>query len=287
MAGWVYHRPSSLREAANLLLRYGAGARLLAGGTDLLVQMKEKKVQVDHVISLRGVDGGGTISDTGLGGLSIGAKVTVGALEESTLINSRLPGLAQAASLIGSRQVRNLGTLGGNLCNAAPSADLAPILIAMESVVVIYTLSGERRLPLEDFFLGPSLTVLGPGELMLGVEVPLPGQSSAAGYQKHSIRKAVDIALVGVAAALTMGPAGLEKVRLVLGAVAPKPVRAVEAESILTGSGLSDREIEAAASAAARECNPITDLRASEGYRREMVRVLTARLLSQLRKKFA
>lgn len=181
-----------------------------------------------------------------------------------------------------SMQIRNLATIGGNLCNAAPSADLAPPLIALEGTAVIAGPDGERRILLDQFFLGPGQTALAPGELLVAVELPVPHPRAAAVYLKNSPRRAMDIAVVGVAAAIAWLDRRCEVVRIVLGAVAPTPLRARRAENLLLGQEISQERVAEAARTAAQEAQPIDDVRGSAWYRRRMVDVLVRRALLQL-----
>jgi carbon-monoxide dehydrogenase medium subunit len=186
-----------------------------------------------------------------------------------------------------STQIRNLATIGGNLCNGAPSADLAPPLIALSGSAVVVGPDGERQVPLDEFFLGPGQTALEPGDLLVAVTIPPPQPGSGAVYLKHSPRRAMDIAVVGVAVAMTKSqlPASsfqCEDVRIVLGAVAPTPLRARRAEEVLRDQQITEERIEKAALAAADEAQPIDDVRGSAWYRRRMVEVLTRRGLMHL-----
>jgi CO/xanthine dehydrogenase FAD-binding subunit len=284
MKAFDYLRPASVEEACTLLAAGNGSLKILAGGTDLLVQMKHGKLQPAALISLRGVPGLSFVRVESEGGLSLGAATPLAAVENSPLVIKSFPAIAEAASWIGSVQVRNRATVGGNLCNAAPSADMAPILIAFEAQAVITGEQGDRTVQLEDFFVGPGQTVLGPGELLKAVVVPPTPTGSYARYVK-SFRSAMDIATVGVAARLVFaqGSAGepgiVEDARLVMGAVAPTPMRAHEAERVLTGRKLDEEAISAAGLKAAQEARPISDVRASAEYRTALVEVLTRRAL--------
>ena len=180
-----------------------------------------------------------------------------------------------------SSQVRNLGTVGGNLCNAAPSADTAPALIAMGAKLKLVSPGSERTIPVEQFFTGPSQTVLGRGEILIEIQIPDSSLCTSGVYIKHTIRQAMDLAIVGVAVAITMRDGICQEALIALGAVAPTPIRAVGAEGMLLGKSKDDSVFRAVAREAARECQPITDIRSSAEYRREMVEVLTRRALEQ------
>ena len=278
MKPFEYFAPKTLEEAIETLARFNGQARALAGGTNLVLNMKEGKespkavVNVKRIPDLRGLEFNSH--------LTLGALTTVEDLHRSPVVREHFPALAHAASTIASVQIRNLATVGGNLCNAAPSADLAPILIALDAVARIAGPGGERRARLEEFFTGPGATVLAPGELLLAVEVPSwPGPAL---YLKHAPRAWMDIAVVGVALALRLDGSVCTDAKIVLGAVAPTPLRTHRAERELVGGTLAPERIDRAAKIAAEESKPIDDVRGSAWYRRQMVEVLTRRGLMQL-----
>jgi carbon-monoxide dehydrogenase medium subunit len=281
MKAFEYFAPRSLAEAVEVLARYDGEARTVAGGTDLLLKMKAGRlspraiVNIKRVPELRGL--------TFNSHLTLGALTTLEEIKQSSIIRERYPALSDAAATMASVQIRNLATVGGNMCNAAPSADLAPILIALNAAARLAGIKGERRIPLEDFFTGPGATVLAPGELLVSLEVPPPAGPSV--YLKHSPREHMDIAVVGIGLALRgynpLSQACAEP-RVVLGAVAPVPLRARRAEAELTGGPLAAERIDRAAKIAAEEAKPIDDVRGSAWYRRRMVAVLTRRGLETL-----
>jgi len=211
----------------------------------------------------------------------VGAAVTMRQAELSGTVQKRYPAIAQGAGVVASVQVRNRATLVGNLCNAAPSADTAPGMIALRAKVRIAGPEGRRTVLLEDFFTGPGKTVLGPGEMVTAVQVPPPAPRTGSAYARHTPRGAMDIAVAGVGVGVTLAPrAGTcEDIRIVLGAVAPTPLRARQAEGVLRGKVPTPELIEQAAEVAAGEARPIDDVRASAGYRRDLVRVLTRRMV--------
>jgi carbon-monoxide dehydrogenase medium subunit len=214
------------------------------------------------------------------GGLRVGAAVTARALELDKRVRARYTALAESGALIGSVQVRNLATVGGNLCNAAPSADMAPPLIALEAEAVIAGPKGQRRVPLTDFFTGVRSTVLGPDELLLELVVPAPGARSGGQYLRHTPRRELDIAVVGVASQLTLSDGVCKKARIALAAVAPVPLRATEAERALEGQAVTPDRIAQAAELAVGAARPISDQRGSADFRRHLVRTLTRRTLT-------
>ena len=280
MNDFEYSRPTTLSDAIALLAEEGAKA--IAGGTDLVLQMREGETRPSRLVDITGVEGLDGIEKTADGGVRIGAATPLRALERHALLRERFPVIPEAAAQIGSVQIRNVGTVGGNLCNAAPSADMAPALMVLGATAVIAGPGGERTIALEDFFVGPGETVLRSGELLVALEVGAPAERSASCYQRITTRKAMDIAFVGVASALTLdGGKTCREARIALGAVAPTPIRAPQAEKLLLGSELDEQNIEAAASKAEEEARPISDLRSGAEYRREMVKVLTRRTLAQ------
>jgi len=275
MRRFEYFEPATLGEAVALLGRYEGRAQPLAGGTDLLVEIKEQLRRADCVVNIKKIPGMAELSYDARAGLRIGALVTARELELSAFVLEKYPNMVQAARELGSIQVRNRATIVGNICRASPSADTAPPLIADGALVRIHGLSGERSVLLEEFFAGPGKTVLAPGELVTGLVVPPPAPRTGKVYLKHGRRKAMELATVGVAVSLTLN----SEARIVLGAVAPTPIRARRAEDSLRNRALDDALIEEAAQAAADESRPISNVRASAEYRREMVRVLTRRAL--------
>lgn len=277
-----YYAPATLEEAVSLLGELGDGGKLIAGGTDLLVQMRERGLHPPYLVSLKNFSQLRGIGVQADGGLRIGALTYLRDLERSEVIRQRFDIIAQAASLIGSVQIRNTATVGGNLCNAAPSADMAPPLIALEAEAVIFGPGGERRVLLEEFFLGPGRTVLATNEILAAILVPPPLPHSAGTYLRHTPRQQMDIAVVGVGAVLQVEPESrrCQVARIALGAVAPTPIRAKGAEAVLTGQAITDELIEEAAQRAVQECRPISDVRASAQFRRWLVRVLTRRAVS-------
>lgn len=277
MGGVVYLQPGSIAEASEFLTRY-PGAKALAGGTDLVPAMERRKVAPSHLVDLSGIPQLNSISYQE-GKLHLGAMVAIQELVDSSLIKEKFPLIAAAAGHLGCWQVRNRATLGGNLCNAAPSAEMAPPLMILGARVRIAGAAGERLLPLEEFFTGPGQTVLQPGEILAEALVPEPPGVAQCVYLRHALRRSMDIALANVAVYLLPDGETLAEARIVLGAVAPTPVRARAAEAALAGKKLNWDTVEAAAGAAAGECRPITDVRATAEYRREMIAVLVRRAL--------
>jgi carbon-monoxide dehydrogenase medium subunit len=268
-----------VEECLPLLAAHGANAKLLAGGTDLLPQLKNKVLWPARVIDLSGVRALRVLEGGNGQGLRVGAAVTARELELDPRVRSRYPGLAESGALVGSVQVRNLATVGGNLCNAAPSADMAPPLVALDAEAVIAGSKGRRRVPLADFFVGVRKTVLAPDELLVELHVPALPPHSGGCYLRHTPRRELDIAVVGVASELSLDGGVCAKARIALAAVAPTPVRATAAEGALVGQRVTPELIERAAALAVEAARPISDQRGSAEFRRHLVRVLTRRTL--------
>lgn len=283
MKNFEYQKVFTLEEAFHLLEKHGQRARILAGGTDLLVKMRQKVLDPEILIDLKGVPGLGEIQYKPATGLHVGSLTFIHSLETSSVIKEKFGMISQAASSLGSYQVRCRATLGGNLCNASPAADMIPGLISLGAKAKISSRSGDRLLLLEEFFAGPGRTNLRPGEILIEVQVPNPPGPMGFHYTKHSIRKAMDLAVVGVAVTLfpTPGKDRCSEARIGLGAVGPIPMRASRAEKYLRGQKPEEEIIAQAARLTSEEAQPISDIRASGEYRREMVRVLTDRALKQ------
>jgi len=278
-----YREPSTLSEALAILNQYGKEAKVLAGGTDLLVNMKERGWEPRVLVNLKTVPGLSYIRFDEKEGLRIGALTTVREVETSSLIRETFPCLHEGAKSLGSVQVRNRATLGGNLCNASPAADNAPPLLVLNARVKLVGAGGERVVPLEKFFVGPGTTVLDK-EVLTEIMVPASSQQVQGVYLTISRREAVDLAQVGIAIAARAEDKKTRwrDVRIALGAVAPTPIRAYETEKLLEGREIQKTVIEEAIKKSIEEARPITDLRASEWYRREMVEVLAQRALEQI-----
>lgn len=281
MKPFEYIRARSVEEAVGLLATHRERARVLAGGTDLFLRMESGAFAPDYVIDLKGIRDLSGIAFDEERGLRIGALALHADIAAHPAIRQRFTALAQGAACVGSVQMRNRGTLGGNLCNASPAADTAPALVAMGARVGLRGPGGERTLPIEGFFLGPGRTAMRPDEILVEVHVPPTPPRTGSDYQRRT-RAAMDIALVGVAAVASLdgGATRCRDVGIALAAVAPVPLRARGAEGLLRGQEISEPRIAAAAAAAMREARPISDIRATAGYRRQMVEVLTRRAMA-------
>jgi carbon-monoxide dehydrogenase medium subunit len=279
-----YCAPATIAEALALLAEHKGKARLLAGGTDLVPQLKRRETTIpDYVIDLKGIAGLKEIVYDDAKGLTIGALATITAIEQSADVRRHYPILAQAALLMASPQVRNRGTFAGNICNAAASADSAPSLLVLEATVQIKGPGGDRVLPLAEFFTGPGRTALQADEMVTAIHLPKQPQGMRGVYLKLSPRHSMDLAVVGVAASGIYENGLCRQIRIGLGAVAPTPMRATGAESVLAGKNVTPQLIDEAAQSAVSECSPRKDShRASPEYRRDMVYVMTRRAINQV-----
>lgn len=279
--------PDTLVECVRILDEHRTDAKLLAGGTDLLPKMKNGLASPKYVVSLRRLTGElqFTEVDEQQGVIRIGAASPLAALAESPALSRFAPGVAYAAGCIGSAQIRNRATIGGNLCNAAPSADMAPILLVLGAKTTVQGPHGRRTIPIEELFAGPGETNLGRGEVLTEITVPIWWGKTAAVYFKHTVRQEMDIAMVGVACKITLDADGrCADAKIGLGAVSPTPVRARAAEDLLKGELLTgdiSGLLEQVGELASRGCRPIDDVRASAHYRREMVKVMTRRAVAK------
>ena len=279
-----FHAPITVGEALRLLDEMAGDVSLIAGATDLMPRMRNGMVSFRNLVSLVGIQELTQLRLGEGGELILGPMVTHGDLEKSTLIRERWPILAEAATTISCRSIRNAGTIGGNICNASPAADLAPSLLALGARITIRNVDGERTVPVIDFFTSPGKTILEPSEMVTAIVVPPVLGGWGDSYLKLGSRKAMEISTVSVGAGLALDKNGMCKAaRIALGAVGPVPFRVIKAEQILEGNKLEmdSGEVIAAAQAAAEEAWPITDIRASSEYRRAMVTVLTRRALSR------
>jgi carbon-monoxide dehydrogenase medium subunit len=274
-----YLGPKTVQEACSLLSQHGDKAKVMAGGTDVLNVMKERKITPQYVVGISGINELDYIK-ADADGIKIGALATLTSMANSSAIREKCPCLAEVPLKMATVQIRNMGTLGGNLCNAAPSADTAPILICLGAKAKIAGPNGERVVALEDFFTGPGKTVLGSGELLVEIQVPNQPASTAGAYLKMS-RVSVDLAIVGVGVVLTRDGDSCKDIKITLGAVAPTPIRAKKAEAVVKGKKIDDALLEQAGKIASEEAKPIDDVRGSAFYRTEIVKVYTKRAIKQ------
>ena len=285
MIRFDYAEPRTLAEASLALRGHDGLASVMAGGTDLLVEIKEHLRRVKCVVNIKRIPGLDALTFNTRTGLRFGALTTARAIELNADVARHYPGLSQAVRELGSIQVRHRATVAGNICRASPSADTLPPLIVDGATIVMGDGASTREMLLEDFFTGPGKTLLRAGELVLAIQLPPPPAAplrTGRVYIKHGRRKAMELATVGVAVSLTLDPAGTcIQARIALGAVAPTPLRAREAEAVLEGSTIDAASIARAAQLAMDACSPISNVRASADYRREMTGVLTRRALEQ------
>ncbi len=281
MAPSNYFSPNTVEEAISLLSRYGDKARVVSGGTDFLVQLKRKEPLPDYVISLGNLRELNYIKFDESKGLRVGALTPIADIAASSLIKSRFSILAQAAGMLGTPAIRNQATLGGNLCNAAPSADTAPPLLVLGAKARIAGDGGEKTVPIEDFFVGPGQTILKRNQILMDIEIPVLQPHSRGVYLKQKRREGADIAVAAVAALVVQEGEILKDVRIALGAVAATPVRARKAEEILRGRKLDPQLLEKAGRVASDESTPIDDIRSSSNYRRKLITTLTQRAVTQ------
>ena len=273
-----YYTPDSVEEACQLLSKFGPKAIAIAGGTDIVVKMKKEVLAPEILVAIGHLPQLKKIEYVPGKGVVIGAGVTHNEVQNSKILQEKYLSVSEAAHQMANNQVRNLGTIGGNISNAVPSADMPPILIALDTTVKIVGPKGERTLPLEDVFKGPNQTVLDHDELITEFVIP-DGSFTGSTYIKFGLRASGALAVVGVAASVQMEGDIIKDTRIVLGAVSPVPVRAKEAENFLKGKQASEELFEEAGVIASGECRPISDIRASAEYRRDMVRVFTRRAL--------
>ncbi|MBI2329561.1 MAG: xanthine dehydrogenase family protein subunit M [Chloroflexi bacterium] len=283
MTSFEYYAPGSLEAALSLLNSRKGEAKVLAGGTDLIVQMKDGRAHPSHIVDVKNIPELNRLEWSQEEGLHIGAAVPLSRVAIYPPVVERFNILAQACSLIGSVQIRNRGTVGGNICNAAPSADTALPLLCLGARAVVAQLKETRIVPMESFFHGPGQTALARNELLVEIEIPTPPTHSAGYYLRHTPREEMDIAVVGVASFLVLASQGnlCQEARIALGAVAPTPTRAAQAEALLAGRTLREDVLEEAAERAVSAARPISDVRGSAEYRRELVRILTRRTLKR------
>lgn len=275
------YQPTTLVEASRLLKDNGPGGRFLAGGTDLVIAMKEKGLLPKYIVDLKRVPGLSGIRENRDKSITIGALTTMYEIETSPLIRKKYPFLAQSAAEVGSIQIRNRATIGGNMSNATPSADTAPALITLNATAKVAGASGEWTLPLQDFFKGPGQNAMNPDEILTEITIPKTAANLVGEYIKFSPREMMDLAYVGVAVAYNYAKKDktCSNVRIVLGAVAPTPMRAWRSEAAVEGQVLSEAVAAKAGDLAAIEAKPISDVRSSADYRRAMVGAMTKRAL--------
>ena len=274
LPNFEYHRPNSLGEAIRLLTQYGDDAKLLAGGTDLLIKLKNQQICPGHVVALKWIPELSEVIEKG--DLRIGALATYTQLLGLPIIKRRFSILIDAFSRLGTRQIRNVATVGGNLCNGVPSADTAPSLLALDAKLTLIGPKGKREMNLDEFFIGPGETAIEPGEILTSILLPIPSPFSSGAYIKHTRRAALDLPIVGVAVQCTFSQdfERIEEARIGLGVAAPTPIRAKSSEVFLKGKAVTGEILEEAGSIALKGAKVRETWRGSAFYRSEMIRVL-------------
>ncbi|MBW2514317.1 MAG: xanthine dehydrogenase family protein subunit M [Deltaproteobacteria bacterium] len=282
MIDYTYYTPKDLAETFRLLEQHGRKAEIIAGGTDVMVVIRQSNRSPEILISLRGVDELRYIQKNH--DYHIGALTTHRMIEKSALMKNELTALNQGASQVGSVQVRNVATIGGNVCNAAPSADTASPLMILDALLVLKNSKGERQVPIEEFFVGPSETVKTWDEILTEIIIPEKMGAYGTAYYKHARRKAMNLPIVGVSVGLSLEQdETIRNARIALTVVAPTPIRIREAEDFLRGKSLTDEILkEAGLIASSPECcSPRDSLRCEGWYREDMVRVLIPRVAKE------
>jgi xanthine dehydrogenase FAD-binding subunit len=278
-----YAAPTSLKEAVALLHHHGERARVLSGGTDLIVQVRERRRELELMVDVKRIRQLLEIHYDSGAELTLGASVPCSRIYEDPAVSQAYPGLVDAAFLIGGIQIQNRASLGGNVCNASPAADSTPALIVHRAICVIAGPQGERQQPVEQFCTAPGRNTLQPGELLVSFRIPAPPPRFGANYIRFIPRNEMDIAVVGCAVALSLEEnlQTIASARVALGAVAPTPLLVEEAAAELIGRKLTPEVIEKVATAARAAARPITDMRGTAEYRRHLVGVLVQRALQK------
>lgn len=302
MKKFDYLTPKTLDEALSLLNQYGKQAKLIAGGTDVIVMMKQKTLSPDVLISLKGIPGLDQIQYDGV--LKIGSMASHRAIEKSELIRKEFSALSDAADVLGSIQIRNVATLAGNICTAAPSADTVTPLLVLGALLKVKSIKSERTIPIDQFFVGPGETLLQEGEILTEISIPKPLPNTGSAYWKLQRRQALDLPILGVSVLLSLNKATIacsdllcttspistvlhsfegeelecKEIRIALGVAAPTPIRAKNAENLLRGKMISDELLEKVALTAAEEAKPRDSIRGEAWYRRDMIKVLVKRM---------
>jgi carbon-monoxide dehydrogenase medium subunit len=275
-----YVAPRTLDEAIGAFAAAGSAARIMAGGTDLLVQMRSGMVRPGLIVDIKGIDEMMTIEETKDGGFRVGAAVSGMALAEHPKFGKVWPGVLEAVNLIGSKQVQGRASAGGNLCNGSPAGDSIPALIASGAVVTLQGPNGRRELPVEQVPAGPGRTNLKPGEILVSFTLPPRPPGSSDAYLRMIPRTEMDIAVVGLGASLTLKDGVCTAARIGLGAVAPTALLVEAAGKALVGSKLDDAALEKAAEACRAACRPIDDKRGTIAYRVKTAGVLLKRTVA-------
>ncbi|MBC8310279.1 MAG: xanthine dehydrogenase family protein subunit M [Planctomycetes bacterium] len=278
LGGLTVYKPTTLEDAFAILIEHGSDAAILAGGTDLLVDLRVQRRDEHHLVSLANITELRGVTETE-NGVSIGAATTLNDLLHSDVIQQNYPAIIEATQVMGSNQIRNTGTIGGNIASAVPSADLPPVLLVLGAEVVLASKDGERTVPICEFFQGVRKTCVAIGEIVKSISLPNP--SGSAVYERFDLRQGNSLAVAAVAANITMDGDTVADAKVALGAVAPTPEIVEGVNAILCGNTCNDNLVHEVAQLATQASNPITDLRGSAQYRRELVGILTTRAIKR------
>lgn len=278
-----YLAPSDTAELAAMLAEHGDKARILSGGTDLLVQMKGPGLRPEYLIDINGLTDLAEIAVDDQGGLTVGAAAKLEDILNTPVVKDKYYGLWQSIETIGARQILTMGSMGGNICNASPAADTPPALVSFGAEVTVSGAGGERTLALEDFILGNRKTALAAGEYLKDIKIPAAAENSGSAYHHFRVRGGMEIAMVSAAVYVEADPSGqsIKDAKIVLGVVGPTPIRATEAEAMLIGQTPSEDLLAQAAESCAAVSKPIDDFRASAEYRKEILKVLVQRAFEE------
>lgn len=278
MKRFDYYTPSNLKEAYTLMEKFQGRARYIAGGTDILIGIKQRQLEPEALISLRGIDSLKGINHNG--GLNLGSMTLFRVIQRDKAIERQYPALAQSVRVLANPQIRNVATVGGNLCNSAPSADSVPPLMIMEATLTLEGPGGRREIPIDEFFTGPGENLLEPVEILTEIRIPERDENAGTAFLKIG-RVAQDIAIANAAALLVMDKGKCRTCRLAVGAVAPVPLRLRDIEGLVEGEAIEPELLEEVAKRVQKEVSPITDVRSTEEYRRHVSGVLVKRVIEQ------
>ena len=278
---WIdYASPRSVREALDLLSQHGDRARVLAGGTDVLVQLRGGRRELDLLVDGKGIPDLNEITYDPTVGLTLGAAVPCHKIYANAAISHAYPGIIDVASLIGGTQIQGRATFGGNLCNAAPSADSIPAMIALQATANLAGPGGTRQVAVEDFCTAPGQSVMQPGEILVSVHFPPPVPNSGAHYMRFIPRNEMDIAVAGAGVSVVLENGAFKSARVALASVAPTPLFVREAGNALAGKPVNEDSVRVASGLARDAARPITDMRGTIEYRKHLCEVLTRRALN-------
>lgn len=282
MNSFTYESPKSLQEATSLLSKQSGVIRPLVGGSDLIDQLRTNRKQADLVMDIKSIPETTSMEFDANGALHLGSAVSCADTYANPKVRSQFTAIAESCELIGSIQIQNRASAGGNVCNSSPSADTIPALLVHDAIAVIASAKGLREIALNEFFTGPGKNVLETGEFLVKLVIPNPSDNSASHYLRFIPREEMDIAVAGAASFITVDSSGTcLQARIALAAVAPTPIRAYEAEKVLTGKIITEDLIDEASVTAAASAKPISDVRGSADYRKQLVKVLTKRTLQK------